>query len=215
MLTRDSVLREIHRVRRKLNGTRRLMGRIGTLVTVDSKRSFIRQRLGTIEWAQRYPGLRKPFVNIAGALADFIAGHTDPAPSQFKDRPALLTTGALQRSIKSRVIDSTTVEVGSDKPYAALHQEGGTSEQSYGPDTQERIRDWLYELRQGRNRQGQYTTKGLHARPGREGYIKHLTPLLHKTTRVQNVLARPFIGVTDEAEAQIQQAVLQHFKRVR
>ncbi len=211
MLTRDSVLREIHRVRRKLNSTRRLMSRIGTLVTVDSKRSFIRQRLGTIEWWQRYPGLRKPFINIAGALADFIAGHTDPAPSQFKDRPALIYTGALQRSIKSRVLDSTTVEVGSDKPYAALHQEGGTSEQTYGPDTQQRIHDWLFEKRETPGpRGGKYKP-----RQGREGYIKHLAPLLHKTTHVQNVIARPFIGVTDEAEAQIREAITQHFKRVR
>ena len=213
MTTRESVLREIARVRRRLNSTRRLMGRIGNIVAVDSKRSFIYQRLGSIEWPARYPGMRKPFINIAGALADFIKGATAPRPSQFHDRPALITTGALQRSIKSTVLDATTVEVKSEKDYAALHQEGGISSQSYGGEVQDRIRDWLFEHKQGRSPLGRFTRKAYRPRPGMEGYVPKMAPLIRKTVHTQRVIARPFIGVTDHAEAAIRTAVVQHFRR--
>ena len=189
------------------------MGRIGNIVAVDSRLSFIHQRLGSIEWPARYPGMRKPFINIAGALADFIAGATAPKANRFYARPALIDTGALVKSIKSHVIDAQTVEVRSDKDYGALQFAGGLSSQNYSGSVQDRIRDWLFERKQGRSPIGRFTRKAYRPRPGMEGYVPKMAPLIRKTVHTQRVIARPFIGVTDHAEAAIRVAVVQHFRR--
>lgn len=200
MALRGEILARIRLMRRKLATTKPLMGRIGKVLVEASYESFALQRLGNIEWAAKYGGsMVPPFLNVAGALADFIGGARAPKKVQFLDRPALLVTGALRRSIAARVPGETSVEVYSPLPYAALMQEGGTSTQNYGEDVKDAIRNWLF------------TKKGA-SRKGREEYKRKLSPLLARDSLETQVIPRPFMGVTDEAEAKIAEEIRVHFE---
>src|SRR6185369_17124474 len=113
----------------------------------ECRRAFPDQGLGDLKWLPRYPGQSSPKLNIAGVLADFASGRTTPKPNRFEDRPALIDEGmrgGLQGSITENVISDTTVRIGSDKAYAAIHQEGGESEITVTKDMQDKIRNWLY-----------------------------------------------------------------------
>lgn len=207
---RPIVVEQLQKLKAALNQPGQLLAMIGALVVNDCRRAFHRQALGDIQWQERYPGMASPKINIAGALADFISGRPSPKPNRFQDRPALIgegMRGGLQASVTYRVAGKDTVMVGSNKPYASLQQEGGTSEQTYGEDVKKRIETWLFKQRRRPGPRG----GRFEPRRNREGYVKHLAPLLHKNVHRQRVIARPFIGVTDNAERQIRMAVQRFF----
>lgn len=208
------LLKKLNSLRQAVNHLEPLLKQIGALVTKECRRAFDFQRLGDIAWPERYPGQEAPTLNIAGALADFIGGRMSPKPNRFEDRPALVdegNRGGLKATITWSVRDGNTVQVGTNKTYAKLHQEGGISIQNYGKDTRERIANWLF-TKKSKSVRG-YLKKA--PRKGREGYVKHLGPLLTASTHMQRVIRRPFIGVTDKTEEEIRRAVVLHFSRVR
>lgn len=192
-----------------------LAKQIGAIMVKESQRSFQLQRLGDIEWPKRYPGMQPPVINIAGALSDFISGRNAPKPNRFQNRPAVVDEGmrgGLWGSISFRVTDDLTVNVGSNKQHARLHQEGGVSVQSYGEDTKDRIRNWLFKKRY---KALPLTKKTAVPRSGREGYVAKLAPLLLKNNHVTRVIARPFVGVTDNGEKEIRQSIERYFARFK
>ena len=208
------IIEKIDKLRQALKRPQELLEMIGDLVTKDCILAFHNQALGDIEWPERYPGMKTPFINIAGALQDFIDGRSSPKPSRFSPRPALIDEGArggLLSNLTFRVIDGHTVRVGTIKPYAGLHQHGGVSTQTYGADVQERIQKWLFKERKKPGpRGGKYTP-----RKGREGYVEKLAHLIHKTSHTQNVIARPFIGITDNAASEIKMTIERFFVKAQ
>ena len=179
-----------------------LMTRWGAMMVEVSQRAFLDQRLGDVEWPPRYPGMQPPIINIAGALSDFNAGKKNPKPNRFQDRLALVDEGmrgGLWGSITFRA-DQDGVEVGTNKPYAKLHQEGGGSFIRVSEDAYRRGRDWLF------------TKKGA-PRKGREGFVPKLWPALFRRFFKQWVLPRPFVGITDELAKDMVQETARYFER--
>lgn len=134
---------EAKRLQQRLAGARKLLKQIGTLLVADSRRAFQDQKFGDILWPEKYPGSPRPFLSIAGIVQDFSEGNTKPRPESLADRPALHRTGALRNSPAYHPIGDDALEVGSQIPYATLHQQGGWSSQPITEDMKKRMEDWL------------------------------------------------------------------------
>lgn len=169
---------------------------IGLLLVSESVKAFTDQRLGDVRWPERYPNQPEPFVNVAAVLEKANRGRK-PRPGDFSRRPALLSTGTLQKSVASQLRGPGTVEVGSQVPYAAIHQFGGTSVQSVTATAKLTLRSWLY------------TPKG-RLRKEAAPYAEKLSPLLSKDRHETSIFPRPFVGVTEEAGAKITD-IVEHF----
>lgn len=125
---------------------RGLLDQIGALYVSASQKSFSEQRWGSTAWPARYPSQRSPKINIAGVIKDFNAGRRKPLKSRFQDRPALVDTGDLKRSISHRVVvegGEAYVEIGTTLPYATLQQYGGTSTIVITEAARDAARKWL------------------------------------------------------------------------
>lgn len=201
-------LKVFEKIETAAKDTTPLMKQIGALNVEASQNAFNEQKFGKFKWPERYPNQRAPKLNVAGALSDFNAGKKNPKPIRFEDRPALMDTGHLQQSITFQVLNSTTEETGTTKPYANLHQQGGKSTQPVTNTAKEGIADWLWTPS---------TSKGpiflRKFRKGRAEYAKHLVPLLFKSSLVTNVNKRPFIGMTDELMNNIIQTIIRYFSK--
>lgn len=130
-------------LQKRLVAAKKLLKQIGALLVRDSRQAFQDQRFGEIPWPEKYPGSPKPFISIAGIVQDFNEGGTKPRPETLNDRPALQRTTALRNSPSYRFIDDHTIELGSQLPYAGLHQQGGWSSQPVTEDTKTKIENWL------------------------------------------------------------------------
>lgn len=182
-----------------------LMKQLGALNVEASQNAFDEQKLGKTLWQPRYPGMRPPFLNIAGALQDFNAGKKAPKPNRFQDRPALIDEGmrgGLKGSISFQVVNPTTEVTGSAKPYASLQHGGGRTSILITKQAKASIADWLW------------TKKGK-SRKGREGYESKLGPLTlpGRDSLEQKVIARPFIGITDELVGDFTSAIMNYFQK--
>ncbi|HLG42486.1 MAG TPA: hypothetical protein VI643_03895 [Planctomycetota bacterium] len=143
---KEDLLRQLGEYRLSLSDLKPVLTGLGALGVASSQRAFYEQRLGEHEWPARYPSMPDPFLNIAGALADFIAGRESPKPSRFDRRPALIdegNRGGLLGSFTFDVSDDKTVEWGTNKDYAQKHHEGLADFQPYGEDVQGRIAAYL------------------------------------------------------------------------
>lgn len=152
--------------------------------------------------------------------------------------------GGLQASITFNVVSETTVRIGTVKPYGALMQEGGTSTQVVLPNAQDRIRNWLYPTTAAGKPQTKYVkTKkfpsvvmaDIYGGPApmqntkRSEYAIHLGHFLPENWSIgdfvkshvgeivhtQKVLPRPFIGVTDKAQEEIDQLIKFHMNKAQ
>lgn len=175
---------DVRTLRARLTNPTPVLRQIGGLLTEASRKSFSAQALGEMAWAERYPGQRGQFLNVAAALdrANRGLGFTARLRSR---RPALLGTGALRNSVASRV-EGKSVVVGSAIDYASLHQFGGDSYQDITSTAKTTIRGWL---------------KGDKAAV--RGVRSKLSSLLTLPFLVTKVNARPFIGVTPDVQATI------------
>jgi len=167
----------IRRFGKNLDDPKVALKQIGAMMVAESQLAFKAQKLGKEKWDARAP------INVYGIISDFHGGKSKPPERRFERRPALRDTGRLAASIAFNVISKTTVEVGSNLPYAGVHQEGGPIESK--PITkavQEKLGDWL---------------KG-----NGSAYKKALGFLLNRKltgeTRKGKVVARPFVGVTKQ-----------------
>lgn len=200
-----------------------LLNQIGMLGVESSQQAFRDQAFGGIKWPARYPGQGDPKFNVAGALQDFKAGRTAPKPIRFQDRPAGVDEGlrgGVWGSLSWRV-DGKTVVWGSQKPHAARVNLGGPSVITYDKATKKRIGDWLYQPSSPRpqrrkttkERFSQAKVKSLKGNRTREEYAKYLRPLLRPDRNVlkTEVIARPFVGVTDTLSKDINRAIVDYY----
>jgi phage gpG-like protein len=225
------ILRDIQTLREQLKNPNKpllsgkiLMKWIGALGSASSQKAFREQALGDIKWEPRYPDQEPPKFNIAGALMDWKSGRKAPKPNRFQDRPALIDEGirgGMQGSLTFEVTGPLSVSWGSGKPYAEKHQNGGDTTIPYDDATKKRISEWIYKKPPQRRKvmKGILRTNQVKTGPGmsrsRSEYAKHITPLLASNTWKQRIIARPFVGVTDELAGDIKSAILLYFKKVQ
>lgn len=194
--------RRLATLRRRLENPERLLKRIGAVLVSAAERAFQQQRFGTIEWPARYPNQTEPKINIAGALADLAESGTIKG-RRFDDRPALRDTGRLMNSLSSEAaitVKRGEVYVGTNVPYAGQHQEGGVSRQTV---TQEARAALAEALERARDREDQDRLQALQ----KLGFLFSV-PVLE--TRIN---PRPFLGVTPDAEDEIEWVVSDELKR--
>lgn len=129
---------KIGRWRDGLQNSAKALNAIGIMMVSESQRAFQEQRFGNDAWQPR------SVPNIFGLLQDFADGRDEPKPRRFDARPALEDTGRLRMSIAHRVLNKSTVEVGSNLPYAQVHHAGGeTKSVKITQDLQDRLWKWL------------------------------------------------------------------------
>jgi len=158
---------------------------IGAFMVSESQRSFKLQKFGKTGWRERAP------INVFGIISDFHAGKKAPPNRRFDTRPALRDTGRLAQSIAFKV-SGDTVTVGSNLPYAGVHQHGGPVESL--PITQA-VQTALGKWLQGKGSELQEKLGPL------------LSPSKTGKTLKMEVPARPFVGVTKQTEADILEAI--------
>ena len=187
-----------------------LKARLGDLETIgniiarvlesQSQKTFLEQKLGEFAWPERYPNQDDPFVNVAALVNWTSTGGT--IRSRFFDRrPALMgvSNPGLMSSIQSRV-KKGLVEVGSNLPYAPLHQWGGTSSQPITDTTKKTVGKFIGEEKvDGEWRKKK--TLGSKQKQNREKYFSKLFPLLGQDELETQVNQRPFLGITPENES--------------
>lgn len=196
-------LKAVVRLKRELERPEALMKKLGAMVLGASLDSFRKQELGQFKWAVRYPNQSEPKLNIAGAVSDFAAGKSSPKAVRFVDKPALIDEGyrgGLVASMTYRPLDSTSFEVGTNKPYAAKQFYGGPTEQPITQTVKQGIRKFLYK------KNGGYTKRG-------EPYASKLEPLLKKRRLRTIVGSRPFVGIFSELWQDILKAIEEHYER--
>lgn len=201
-----------------------LMKWIGVLGVAASQKAFREQALGDIKWPARYPNQDEPKFNIAGALMDWKGGRANPKPNRFQDRPALIdegVRGGIQGSLTFAVSGPLSVSWGTGKSYAEKHQKGGQTTIPYDDATRKRISEWLYKtppqkrkVTKGVLRQNKVNA-GYGKNYRRSDYARHITPLIHSNVWKQRIIARPFVGITDELERDITSAIKLYFKKVQ
>lgn len=176
---------KVARIEQKLENPADALKQIGALMVAESQRAFKKQSHGGKPWEPRAP------VNVFGIIADFHAGRQKPPQRRFERRPALRDTGRLSASINFRV-SGKTVEVGSNLPYAHVHNQGGEVESKpINSEVRSALYDWL-------------KTQKLAMR-------RRLGWLLNKKFRDQklkmNVPARRFVAITKRTRETVRRAV--------
>jgi|TARA_Y100000310_G_scaffold334113_1_gene413075 phage gpG-like protein len=141
-------------LKKRLINPSKILKSVGAVFTKQAQRAFIDQALGDNKWKPRYPRQQEPFINIAGALSDFVDGRSKPKNRRFDRRPALVDTGILRRSVSNdssiSIKGQHVLEVGVTgiaQEYASFQQYGGTTTQDVTSQAQEGIADWIKELR--------------------------------------------------------------------
>lgn len=166
-----------------------LLAAWGALLVSESQRAFRDQRFGEFAWPARYEGRKDPFLNLAAALAEWNRGGK-PRARHFQRRPALIGQGGtgLRGSIASRVVGTDTVEVGSELPYASLHQRGGGTSMPITATAKKAVAKWLR------------TKRGAPFRDSIGFLFRRdtLNTFLHR---------RPFVGITDRGQDRVRAAL--------
>lgn len=185
---------KVARIQSHLENPTRALKQIGVLMVAESQSNFRRQTFGLNKWEPRAP------VNVFGIIADFAQGRRKPPARRFQRRPALRDTGRLAASIAFRVIGKNIVEVGTNLPYAQVHQTGGkTKSEPITGDVRQRLWRWL-------------RTQSLELKR-RLGWIlnkkfkgKHIEGTVPK---------RQFIGITSQTRKTIRKAIGVYIMEVR
>ncbi len=102
----------------RLKGQRSALTQIGAYLVSQAQSSF-RSQGRSSAWPPRMTP------NMPGVVRDLNAGQ-NPKSRRFEPGAALTDTGRLRQSITFQV-DKNSVTVGTNLPYAAVHQSGGTS----------------------------------------------------------------------------------------
>ena len=172
------------KVEKNLNNPEGIMKMIGALMVADSQKAFKDQAFMGKTWPPRGP------VNTMGILRDFANGVVNPPKRRFERRPALRDTGKLSASISFRVVGKNTVEVGSNLPYASVHQKGGETESpKITKAIQEALAKWLRKKPQDIKLKLEWITN----------------PMFTNSVIKTRVPARPFIGLTQQTIRYVRQ----------
>jgi len=111
---------------------------VGVHLSSQYQRAFDRQGLKRRdEWKPR------GVPNKAGIISDLNKGGKTVKQRRLEPRKALIDTNRLRGSISWRQISDTSIEVGSNVPYASVHNFGGESEVPVTAQAQTTLRDAL------------------------------------------------------------------------
>lgn len=186
-----------------------LLKQWGAILKETSQRAFVDQSFDGAPWEPLYGGKQEPpFINIAGALADFEGGRSAPKPNRFKDRPALRDSQTLMNSMTYEVKDKT-LEYGTVVEHARIHQEGGTTWIKISKEALTRIRSWLWQKKL-------YDKKGgMNWRKGREGYGKIWNPAVKAASGglQHEIIRRPFVGIPPSVAQNLMKATELYYKK--
>lgn len=145
MATGDDLLRNrLQQIRQRLDNPEPILRQWGALLLKTSQRAFVDQSFDGKAWPARYPQQARPKLNLAGVIQDFATGRNAPKAIRFVDRPAVIDTKDLFRSLSFALISKDTVEAGSNIDHAGLQNFGGETVQPITPAIKERLRNWLY-----------------------------------------------------------------------
>ena len=164
----------------------RLMPIIGEMAVSYSQAAFEEQEWDGVRWPERYPGMKDPVINIAGALGDLNKGSTIHS-HRFSRRPVLRDTGLLFDSIRPQRLARNSVEIGVAGPaqnYANTQQQGGESTIPVTSAAKKGLTKFL-------KRRPEFTDK--------VGYLLGAGVTEYKVKAV----GRQFIGVTESLEKDI------------
>lgn len=181
---------KMRRFEKALANPEKALKQIGVLGVAESHEAFTLQRLGDVGWPPRGK------VNVMGIIADFAKGSRKPPARRFQRRPALFDTGRLSGSINFRFSASGRwVEWGAlagDPDYASKHQFGGETEsETITEDLQTRLWKWL-------QKQSSELKQKL-------GFILNKKWVGDKIPG--SVPARPFVGITRQLIADVEEVV--------
>lgn len=177
---------KIERWENNLDNPSAALKQVGILMTAESQRAFKEQKLGDKAWEPRAP------VNVFGILADFAAGKKEPPARRFEQRPALRDTGRLAASISYKLQGTNIVEVGSNLPYAGVHQHGGpVKSETITPDVRRLLWGWL----KGKGRKWR----------GRLGWL--LNKKFEGKQLEGKVPARPIVAITKQTIEDVKEVV--------
>lgn len=207
-------------LRRRIADPSSLMRKIGGILIAGAQKAFKVQALGDFKWPAR-PGRTRSGqpINVAGIIADFNKGTWNLPARRFQDRPALIDTTSLLRSLTVnkavQVKNKYTVEVGTTLPYAGVHQWGGESIQQITRQTRLNLSRYLLYLRKqekSHNRRG----KGFSAiwiMAKRMDVDTKLNFIFYENQYKTRIPQRPYLGITDESERLIREEVEAWFGR--
>ncbi len=172
-----------------------ISGEMGPLLDLIGNRltNFFVQNIRTSSfagnsWKQQYPNLKSSeFIHKAGALADLNKGGY-PKARRFQRKKPLIDTGnagGLIGSFAYRHVGKDAVEAGTTKEYAATQQFGLESEMPVTQTAKDKYKMWVKRTKAGKQ------------------HGKKLRSVMAQDTLQTQVVARPFVGVSDRIAGQI------------
>ena len=138
------------RLKKVIENPAPVLKQVGVVLLADAQKAFTSQALGTIPWPARYPRQSQPYINVAGVVADFLAGRHTPPDRRFQNRPAGQDTNMTKRSLtvtRAISISGYVLRVTSSTPGAANLQHGGETEQPITSGVKQLLGAWLKRLR--------------------------------------------------------------------
>lgn len=212
---------DIARLRARLREPEPFLKSAGVLLKRESDRAFSEQRLGEYEWPARYPSQGEPFVNFAAVLEAANRGQEPESPRFYSRRPALRGTGELQKSVGFAVAGNE-VEVGSSLAHAGLHQHGGETSFPVTDGARTLLRNWAFRVSTAGSlglsgeafsalaNQAETRKKARRKALKMQPRVRKVFLLSYLHNWKQNVIKRPFIGVTELAGKRLSEAA-EHF----
>lgn len=177
----------------------RTLKRIGSLVTSRIQARFTTQTAPDgSTWAPRM----NP--NIPAILQDLERGKAPPA-RRWQDRPALIDNGLMRQSVAWQIESLDTVKIGTVDPKAAIHHFGL---ERVIPITQA-MKDGLAQLLGTFRRKAKRAAKRGQPMPGRDPSA--LAFLFRRNELRFKVIARPFVGISDQDQADIYDIIRDNF----
>jgi len=198
---------DLRKLRARVADSKVIGGIVARVLESQSQRAFLEQKLGDFAWPERYPNMEDPFINIA-ALVNWTNEGGTIRPRFFDRRPALMGSGGAGGLIGSISAEQRgdLVILGSDKEYAAMHQWGGTSSQPINETAKKTVGRFLgYEKKDGEWKRKNKPTEKQKAQD--EKYHFRLLFLLGQDQLETQVNQRPFLGITDENEAEMAETI--------
>lgn len=172
----------------RLDNPEGALKKIGALMLAASQRAFREQKYGKITWRPR----KVP--NVFGIISDFSkSGNAKPPKRRFEATPVLIDTSQLRRTLSFDLVGKDAVEVGSNLPYAGVHNFGGPVEsKTVSEEVLLKLEKWM-------------KTKA--GRPWIEK-LRFLFRAEHIGKKLKGkVPARPFVGLTPKLVEEIEKWV--------
>lgn len=182
---------KIERLTSNLDRPEAALKKIGALLLEQSQKAFRNQ-----EWdGKKWPTRKVP--NVFGIISDFSkSGNAKPPKRRFEKSPVLIDTGQLRRTLSMKIVGNDSVEVGSNLPYATVHNYGGPVESKpITASVQQKLKRWLT------SKEGMKWQSKL--------IFLTLPKMLGQKIRGK-VPPRPFVGLNKEARERIYKLVGVH-----